>query len=182
MESEKSRRRFVRGTPSEDAPNAKSSMSQMYFQLVEDAKYAALVDLGVKEPVQPANELPELPQDIAGVSDTELMSLYVGLTKWAGFFSMQLAIDEVKEDLSTKLVKRTENLFMLTAPGKTATEKKCAMEEDEKILKVREAQEVVYAHKSFIKVFYDNSVRDAAVCSRELSRRIEMETGNRRTD
>jgi hypothetical protein len=177
------KRRIVRGTRNQDAPNAESTeRKDPWYQLAEDAKYAALQALGQKDIPQPSNTPPELPSNIADIADANLMSLFVSFTRWSDFFSMQLAMDEVKEDLANKLVKKLESIFILSAPGKTAADKKAHMESDEAILAAREEHTVVDAHKTFVKVFYDNAVRSAAVCSRELSRRIEMESNSRRSD
>lgn len=181
MDSGTTGRRFVRKTESTAVQNA-TSTKDPYFQLAEDAKYAASIGLGVREPLHPGAELPNIPSGLSDVYDSELMSLFVSFTRWSEYLSWALAEEEVKEDMAIKLVKRKESIFMLSAEGKTAADKKAQMENDPDILQAREQQEFVFAKKTFVKVLYENAVRGATLCSRELTRRVEMETSSRRTD
>ena len=156
-------------------------------QMVHNARSAALRDANLEEPDRPEEDVPKLPAELAELTDSQMMSLFSRFTRWADYFSVLVALDEVKEKFAEDEVRRLEDLFMLAnrperPQSGELTMIKASMEGDAEIAAARQEFRVVYAHRKLIQVFFEAAERDAAVLSRELTRRTEMEPYNRRAD
>ena len=155
--------------------------------MVHNARSAALRDANLEEPDRPEEDVPKLPAELAELTDSQMMSLFSRFTRWADYFSVLVALDEVKEKFAEDEVRRLEDLFMLAnrperPQSGELTMIKASMEGDAEIAAARQEFRVVYAHRTLIQVFFEAAERDAAVLSRELTRRTEMEPYNRRAD
>lgn len=143
---------------------------------------------GVRVPEVPKGfEIPVLPTNLAEVSDRFLIDYMVRFTRYADYYSARVAFEEITESEAEKAVRRLEGLFMLrNKPEKpesgAVTMLKIKMEEDGEILAAREARSIVYARRKLQQMLLASAERDEAVCSRELTRRTEMEKGRRRSD
>lgn len=152
-----------------------------------DQRDAVLRVAHLKEPVQPDDELPRLPRDLTGLTDQQLMSTFSQFTAWADFFSYRVALDEVEEKFAEDLVRKLEDLFMLAnRPARpqsgVITVLKASMEGDADISSAREEYRTVYARRKLMQTFFESAERDAAVLSRELTRRTGMDAYQRRAD
>ena len=187
--SQSSARRLVR-TQKKGAENASDTKSQTrpdpyqasagfresFAKMVEDAKYAVLKDARLEEPERPEEEFPTLPVELAEVNDHELISLLVRFTRWANYFAVLVAYDEVQEKFAEDKVSKLEDLFMLSnRPEKPQAGElsmiKASMEGDKEISACREAYRVVYAHRKLMQTFFESAERSTFAVSRELTRR-----------
>ena len=142
---------------------------------------------GIEPPSQPKYKHPTLPTQLAEVSDRDLIDFMVRYTRWADYFSAQVTYEEISEAQAEKAVKRLEELYMLQhRPEKPQsgdlTLLKAEMQQDGDILEAREAARTVYARRKLQQMLMEAAERDEAVCSRELTRRTEMDKSRRRAD
>lgn len=115
------------------------------------------------------------------------MSLFVRFTRWADFFFGKTALADIEERAAEADVKRLENLFLLShRPNKPQSGElsmiKSEMDSDPEIVAAREALRISYNRRKLFSIMAEHQERDAAVCSRELSRRIGASDINRRAD
>ena len=144
-------------------------------------------DLGIEPETNPEFGLPKLPEDIDDLTDKQLMNLFVQLTRWTDFFQNQLAIEEIYERYADAEVRRLEGLYMTANKPERVSEAvtwvRAQMEADPDIRKARDALRVYYARKKLKSMLFDAAERDAAVVSRELTRRTDVKNpGYRRAD
>lgn len=133
-----------------------------------------LSQLKVESPEIPTLHQPKLPADIALINDGMLMRLLVTFTRWGDFLQTQLAYQEVTERTAGALLDKLEALYVLAnkAEGeKTLTLVKIRMNSDPDIEEARDFLLIAKNKAVLIKALFDSTIRDAAVCSRELSRR-----------
>lgn len=129
-------------------------------------------------PSQPRGDVPGLPDDPTELTDSELMSLFVRLTKWAEYLGAQLALAEVDERFADAALEKTRVLSgidMRTNAGREAAK-------DESYW---EAYELVVERNAYRKVLgtlFANAERNSALLSRELSRRTARSDRESRSD
>lgn len=158
------------------------------FEELTGRARSAVFQGDVELPDQPVYKLPKLPTKLTDRGDQDLMNFFVRYTRWADYFSAQLTMEEINESNGEALVRRLENLWMLNnrPEGKPASGEitllKIQMETDEEIIAAREALRITYARRKLYKMLFDQAERDAALCSRELTRRVEGSDIRRRTD
>ena len=153
---------------------------------VNSTKQHVYVD-GLIEPTRPDFEHPRLEPDIDKLTDESLMALFVQFTRWADFFQNQLAVEEIYERCADAEVRRLEGLYMIAHKPERASEAvtwvKAQMETSPEIQTSREALRIVYARRKLKGMLFEQAERDAAVCSRELTRRNDAKNpGYRRAD
>lgn len=151
-------------------------------------------EMQVEEPKSPEFGLPKLEPNIDDLNDKQLMNLFVQFTRWTDFFQSQLAIEDVYERYADARVRRLEAIYMLQNRSVTIgprggrqedsmTFLRAGMEEDAEITKAREEQRVAYARRKLKQLLFEAAERDAAVLSRELTRRTDVKNpGYRRAD
>ena len=144
-------------------------------------------DLGIPEPEQPQNGLPQLEPNLDDLNDHELMALFVGLTRWTDFLQNQTAIEEIRERYADGDVRKLEGLFMTANKPERASEAvtwvRAQMELDPEVQRARDVHRVVYARRKLKQMLFESAERDAAVVSRELTRRTDTRSpGYRRAD
>lgn len=181
-------------------PRPKRSMRvQMATSSAEAA--AALEKQGLTLPAQPTDPIPSVPESVSELGDGPLMELFAALTAWAGFLSGQLAVAEIDERAAESALDELEALALIRSHREEKDEREArlaeeaAVEEDKPprrraappapgmtVLKahrdldpavVEQKQEIAnrYAYRKLIGVLFTNVERDAALVSRELTRR-----------
>lgn len=129
---------------------------------------------------------PKVPLTLSELSDDDLMKLFVGLTRWTDYFGGLLAIEDVEERSANLIMEKAKALALLKAGGgggrdDKVTYAKAAVAVDEEVTKFEAEYETAHARRRFAAVHFDASERDAALVSRELTRRIgRQETNDRR--
>jgi hypothetical protein len=144
-------------------------------------------DLAIEEPAAPDFGPPTLETDIDDLTDKQLMDKFVQFTRWTDFFQYQLAIEEIYEHHAEMEVRRLEGLFLTRNRPEKASEAvtwvRAQMETDHDIQAARDALKVYYARRKLKQMLFESSERDAAVVSRELTRRTDAKSpGYRRAD
>jgi hypothetical protein len=144
-------------------------------------------DLGIAEPEQPEFGLPKLEEDLDDLTDKELMALFVQLTRWTDFFQNQAAIEEIRERYADAEVRKLEGLYMTANKPERVSEAvtwvRAQMELEPAVQSARDVLKVVYARKKLKQMLFESAERDAAVVSRELTRRTDAKSpGYRRAD
>lgn len=135
-----------------------------------------------------AADIPGLPPDVTTLSDVQLMELFTQLTGWSDYVGTQHAMAVIDErDTERRLEVSEANAVTLnwggTSGDRVAIAKaKIALDPDVQTLK-KELQER-YAYRKLIETLLTNLERDAALVSRELTRRTSGNTpviGRQRT-
>jgi hypothetical protein len=124
-------------------------------------------------PTRPDDESPGLPDDPTELDDSELMSLFVQLTRWAEYLSAQLAAAEVDEryaDAALEKIKAIKSLENKTE--KTVTAAKAHAWTDEDFLEAHGEYQRAHAYRKMVGVAFQNSERNSTLLSRELTRRV----------
>jgi hypothetical protein len=144
-------------------------------------------ELGIGEPEQPEFGLPKLEPDLDDLTDKQLMTLFVQLTRWSDFFQNQLAVEDIRERFADAEVRKLEGLYMTANKPERVSEAvtwvRAQMELDPAVQSARDVLKVIYARRKLKQMLFESSERDAAVVSRELTRRTDVKNpGYRRAD
>lgn len=134
---------------------------------------------------------PSLPADLTELGDENLIDLMVKLTRWADFAGSQLALAEIDHRASERLLDRAGDIALLrgmpTADAlrkreDTMTRVKAEVNTDDAIIELQQEEMTRYAKRKLLAAEYESMQRDAAVVSRELTRRTEREPTSRRSN
>jgi hypothetical protein len=131
--------------------------------------------------------LPKLEANLDDLPDHDLMALFVQLTRWADYLQNQLTIEEIRERYADAEVRKLEGLFMTANKPERVSEAvtwvRAQMETDPYVQIARDTLKVVYARRKLKQMLFESAERDAAVVSRELTRRTDARSpGYRRAD
>jgi hypothetical protein len=141
-----------------------------------------LVSDGLTFPSSPAtsNDIPGLPDDLTLLDDGGLMDLFTQLTAWCDYVGTQHATATIDErDTERRLEVAEANAVTLNWGGTSGervaiAKAKIALDPDVQALK-KELQER-YAYRKLVETLFTNLDRDAALVSRELTRRTSGST------
>lgn len=131
---------------------------------------------------QPTVASPTLPEELDDVTDMQLINLMVAFTRWADYSQTRLAAAEIDESAAEEAlaVARSLNLirFMPSAEAlrkreDTMTGAKALVEQQADVVELRQHRLNAYAYRKTLQPRHDAFVRDAAVLSRELTRRTD---------
>lgn len=105
------------------------------------------------------------------------MDLFVKLNHWGNYLAGQLAEAEIDERTAEHLLEVAEaSALVLAWSGRTKedtiTLAKAQRESDPKVQSARDDLQVVYARRKLLGVMFSSAEKDAAVVSRELTRRV----------
>lgn len=171
-------------------PEAFRLRSKRQIDKIRDAVYR---EVGITDSNAPDFGIPKLEPILDELGDKQLMELFVKLTRWTDYFQNQFAIEEIAERHAEAEVRRLEGLYLLRNRAERigprggihpepSTWLRAQMESDVEIQNAREALRVIYARRKLKQMLFENAERDAAVTSRELTRRTDTGTINRRAD
>jgi len=172
-------RRFLKRTPMD--------LHERLVKMVNGHRQDVYRDLGIQEPTSPRFGLPKLEEDIDDLTDKQLMNLFVQFTRWTDFFQNQLAIEEIFEHHAEMEVRKLEGIFLTRNRPERASEAvtwvRAQMEMDPEIQQARDDLKIFYARRKLKQMLFEGAERDAAVVSRELTRRTDNKSpGYRRAD
>lgn len=119
---------------------------------------------------------PELPLDITGIDDEDLMILYTQFVIFSDFVNTQLSCAVIDEKELERQLSALESAKMMdynasAGPKTSVTAVKALVEADDDIRKLKIQHIQKYAYRKMLETMANNSERDSAVCSRELTRR-----------
>lgn len=133
----------------------------------------ALADQGLQLWGQPQIEMPILPPDLTAIGDEDLMILYSLLTSWSDYISTQVSCAQVDERAAERRLAHAENLLMISSGsnGDRVTYARAQVAADTGIIALKDVVEETHAYRKLVESLAANVERDAALVSRELTRR-----------
>lgn len=137
-------------------------------------------------PARPAFEIPKLPIKLSDYTDDRLMQLFVALTRWTDHLAGRVAEAEVDERAAEAVLNKAQSLVLLSnwsgAAGDRVTLAKAQRDVDPEVEKRQGLYDTAHAYRKMLSVLFASTERDAAVVSRELTRRVgRREDHDRRT-
>jgi len=130
---------------------------------------------GFQIPEKPTYEIPTLPVDITELHDEDLMELFVELTSWTDYVAPQVAVAAIDERESDRLVSVLEATAMINnwkgGSGDRVTIAKAHILLDPQVAEARKELDEKHAYRKLVETLLQNLERDAALVSRELTRR-----------
>lgn len=137
---------------------------------------------GLRLPVAPDGETPDLPEDLTELADEELMRLLAGFTVWADYAAAvvtRYAVDE--EHLACALEREKAIAALRHQDHRTVAAQKAAALCDPQVEKLDTDYQGARARRKFAEVAMTGAERKAAVISRELTRRVGRHDREART-
>lgn len=136
---------------------------------------AKLERQGLSLRTQPADPIPPVPESLSELGDGPLMELFASLTAWAGYLSGQLAVAEIDERAAESVLEAAEATAMVRDWGGTGADRvavaKAQRQADPEVILRKQTAAERYAYRKLVGVLFTNVERDAALVSRELTRR-----------
>ena len=126
------------------------------------------------------DEIPEVYDDLADLSDADLMDELAIHTRWANYLNVQVAVAEITESSAQMILSRVRNVARVKSSGGSVTESKARADLEDEVVEAEQEFGDSYAYRKMIGVLYENCERNAAMISRELTRRIGREGPERR--
>lgn len=133
-------------------------------------------------PARPRQQIPEVPEDITDLGDRELLGMMTLLTRWAEHLGVQLAMAEVDERWVEAAMEKERALALLGGSAKDVTRTKAKAYESESYLEAEEKYHEAMAYRKLVGVLYNNADRWSALLSRELTRRVNRDPRERRSE
>lgn len=139
---------------------------------------------GLELPRKPKGEVPQLPHELAELSDDLLMRLFSRLTRWADYLAVQVTLAEIDEGSAESILGHAKAVVLVRDWGGTKEDRVTVARAEQTLdPDVRNALSVyqqAHAYRKMIGVLYSNVERDAGTVSRELTRRVGREPLERR--
>lgn len=163
------------------------NLSMMQVVAAEEKRKAESLERMTLRP-RPTFEVPTVPLRVAELSDVDLMKLFVALTRWTDYFATLLAQAEVEERSANYILDKAKALGLMKAMSsggrdERVTVAKAEVASDPEIVQYETVAENAYAKRKFTLVHFEAAERDAALVSRELTRRVgKKESNERRAD
>lgn len=137
---------------------------------------AALERAGLSLPARPAFEIPRLPLKITDLNDDQLMGVFVALTRWTDHLAGAVAEAEIEERAAEAVLSKAQALVLLRDWGGGRDERvtlaKAQRDVDPEVERRQELFDTAHAKRKMVAVLFTSTERDAAVVSRELTRRV----------
>lgn len=119
----------------------------------------------------PADQ-PALPHDLSESSDAALMEEFALFTGWADYASAQVGLAVIAERAAELELEWQISLYYSDAPKKAVTVTKAEALQNPDVYEARKKVEAAYAYRRLVSDLAERYERNAAVLSRELSRRL----------
>lgn len=135
-------------------------------------------DQGLPMPKKPVETPPDLPQDLTVLDDEDLMVLYTHLVAWSDYISTQVSIAQIDEREIQRELDQTENRLMILSgdKGDRVTYARAQVAADPTVVGLKARVEEAHAYRKLVESLAANIERDAALVSRELTRRTSTRT------
>jgi hypothetical protein len=147
-------------------------------------QYDVLLDDDERLWDQPEDEIPEVPRDITGTDDRDLMQIFARYVAWENFIAEELVRAEIEETRAESAHKIAEARFLAgyesSRKSGVVTEAKAAAKLDTAVGRAEQRRIMAYAKRKVLAVQQDSLQRTSAFLSRELSRRIGRDPVERR--
>ena len=140
------------------------------------------IDLFAKKfpfPDRPRLNIPNLPENLDELTDSNLMNMYTEFMSWVSYTKSELVKTEIEEDRKAHLLKVTEARAIIDqtvekVKGDTVTLAKARRDIDPFVLNAQDEYLAARALRKLTEAVFDRCERGAQVLSRELSRRIGL--------
>lgn len=129
---------------------------------------------------RPGDESPELPEDPTSLDDAALMTLFTKFVAWADYSATHLALAEVDESAVKALLDAKKDMLLirhmpsseaLRKREDTMTRVRAEVDTDGDVIDLEQQRLNAYALRKLMTAMYERYDRDAALLSRELTRR-----------
>lgn len=130
-------------------------------------------------PTRPDDEFPGLPDDPTEPDDSDLMILFVRLTKWAEYLSAQLAAAEVDERYAEAAL---EKIKAIEGYDFRKPDARARAGTDQSYQDASDDYHKAYAYRKMVNVAFMNAERNSTLLSRELTRRVNRVEREGRVD
>lgn len=119
---------------------------------------------------------PLMPADLTALGGEQLSNLFSHITAWTNYVGTQLSAAQIDErsaekDYDMAYAKQMVLRKDTASKGDKVTAMKAEVNSDPKIVKLSEELDKAYAYRKMIEAMYNNLERDAALISREITRR-----------
>lgn len=138
-----------------------------------------LAQLGMELPGSPKTDVPTLPDDLTEISDADLMEVFSEFTEWANYANGRRSALEIDEADAQAQLDIANARAVVSGwddndgkSDKRVTIAKARREIDTEVQQASERYRKVHAKKKMVTAMCDIFERNAALISRELSRRI----------
>lgn len=137
---------------------------------------------GLALPPRPDGEMLEVPEELADLSDADLMEELREHTEWTNYLSTALVLAEITEESAETIWKRilTETMLREDAKGETVTEMKARAGRSSDVLEAEDEYRSAKAYRKLLQSIYESSERKASNISREITRRVGRDGPDRR--
>lgn len=139
-------------------------------------------------PRRPRTDLPELHGDLTDLEDSDLIDLLVKFTRWADYSGGQLAVADVDERYADAYLDKLKAMGLVQTydvedgPKKGGVTRARAEKNLDPVYQDAVQTKLnAYARRKLLAARHEAFERDAAVVSRELTRRVERDPSQRRT-
>ena len=127
------------------------------------------------------DDIPQLPRNVTDMPDENLMELFTKVTSWVDYLSVQHAAAEIDERATKRTLDAHGALAMLGDDEESTPKRKESVsaakarrDAHPKTVELTKQYDDAHAYTKLVGVLMANLDRDAALLSRELSRRIGM--------
>lgn len=135
-------------------------------------------------PNRPSQEIPDIPQFIDEMAESNLMSLYGEFMAWLSYAKAELVKAEIEEERTANNCKVIEATILIgqwgSAKGDTVTLAKARRDTDPEVIEAQDLHLTSRAYRKLVESVYDRCERGTQLLSRELSRRISTSPQERR--
>jgi hypothetical protein len=147
---------------------------------------AELRKQGLGTPDKPDSEIPQVPEGLTEIGDEQLMEHFAEMTAWSGYLAVQVACAQIDERTVDRVLELAEAQALISnwggGSGDRVTVAKAQRSLDPYVQHQRERQAETHAYRKLVEVLAANVDRDAALISRELTRRTSTAPVNRRAE
>lgn len=133
-------------------------------------------------PARPVQPIPDVPDDITDLGDRELVQMMTDFTRWAEHLNVQLAMAEVDERWAETAMEKHRALALLEGTAKDVTRVKAAAYQSPEYLEAEQKYHECMAYRKLVGVLYTNADKWSALLSRELTRRVNRDPRERRSE
>jgi hypothetical protein len=130
-----------------------------------------LQDQGFDLPPVPSDMEVELPPDVSAVDSSELMRLFGLFTAWCDYATAQVGLAAIDERQAERTVERKEAEAWRDLPKSSVSAAKALVALDLQVQKAQNELDECHAYRRVVSDIAARYERDAALLSRELTRR-----------
>jgi hypothetical protein len=134
------------------------------------AAKALLETQGFDFPSAP-DEVVDLPTDVSDMDSKDLMTMFATFTAWADYAGAQVGLSVIAERQMERLLDIAEAQAWQELPKSSVTQNKAMIALDESVIQAKDRLDEAHAYRRLVTDLAARYERDAAVLSRELTRR-----------